>query len=282
MNIRQLFAVLAACIAMSTITACDAADARDLAEIRRSGTIRFGVYSDFPPFSDHGAGIDVDIAKAIAGSLGLAADVVTYEAGENMDDDLRNIVWQGRAMGLGPAASDAMLHVPIDQAFMFRNPKVRIFAPYHRETMAVVRTTALLPKLDSSADLSAEPIGAESESIMSYALLSVDGGRLRDQVRHFHDLDDAAAELRKGSLAAVFGTRSQIEPLQGRAGAGFTLSMPPPLPGLPQAGWTLGLAIRAEQDQLAAALEQAVGDLQRSGTLDAIFRKHGVTRFAPL
>jgi len=79
----------------------------------------------------------------------------------------------------------------------------------------------------------------------------------------------------------VFGTRSQIEPLKARSGAGYAMGLPPPLPNLPQAGWALGLAVRADQAALAGELEKAVAALSASGELDAIFRKHGVTRLMP-
>lgn len=277
---RLIRGFLAAC-AVVLSSAQAAADVRDFERIRSSGTLRIGVYTDFAPFSDRGNGIDVDVARAIAARLGLAADVRAYDAGENMEDDLRNIVLQGRAFGVGPEASDAMLHVPVDEAFKQRNPRVRIVAPYYRETLAVIRSTAMLPKLDASIDLDGQPIAAESDSLLSHALLTADGGRLRDQVRHFHDLADSLGDLAQGRLAAVFGTRSQIEPLKARSGAGYAMGLPPPLPNLPQAGWALGLAVRADQAALAGELEKAVAALSASGELDAIFRKHGVTRQMP-
>jgi len=279
MNFIRLSTAVAAMLAT---VECTGADARSLAEVRSSGVLHVGVYKDFPPFADKGRGIDVDLGRALAQKLGVKVDVRSYDAGENMDDDLRNIVWRGNFLGLGYGPSDVMVHVPVDAMFMQRNPQVKIFAPYYRETMAVIRATELLPKLDTTTDIDSQPLGTEAESIMSMALLSADGGRLRNQVRHFTDLGEAPAELRAHRIAGFFGMRSQVEPMLGQAGNGFVMSVPPSLPGLPQAGWVLGLAVKADQPELEHALLDAIAELERDGSLDQIFKQHGVTRLAPL
>ncbi|MDP3288301.1 MAG: transporter substrate-binding domain-containing protein [Methyloversatilis sp.] len=273
--------VTAAIAAVCTI-AYSGAQARELAQIRSSGTLRVGVYKDFPPYSDQGTGIDVELGHALAERLGVAVDVRAYDAGENMDDDLRNIVWKGNFLGLGPGPSDVMVHVPVDPGMSFRNPQVKIFAPYHRETMAVIRTTELLPKLDAITDVTDQSLGVETESIMSFALLSSDAGRLREQIHHFHSPYEAQRALEEGRIAGFFGLRSQVEPIKAATGAKFVISTPPPLPGLPQAGWALGLAVEADNAELAQALQDAIAEMARDGTLDRIFGKHAVTRMAPL
>ena len=45
---------------------------------------------------------------------------------ENMNDDLRNMVWKGHYLGYGPA--DVMLHVPVDNRLMAENDKVQFDA----------------------------------------------------------------------------------------------------------------------------------------------------------
>ncbi len=267
--------IVAACAFTSA-----SAEARDLAEVRSSGTLRIGVYKDFSPYADAGRGIDVDLGRALAERLGVKPDVRSYDADENMNDDLRNIVWKGTV--LGPGVSDVMMHVPVDATMSARNPQVKIFGAYHRETLAAIRSTELLPKLDKVADIDGQALGAESESIMSMALLSSDGGRLRSQVQHFHSMDDARRALEEGRIAGFLGMRSQIEPMMAATGKRFAMSMPPALPGLPQAGWALGLAVGASDEALAQALQSALADMERDGTLDRIFKQHAVTRLPPL
>ena len=72
------------------------ARADGLEAFRQRGRLRFAVYNDFPPYSMAGGkGIDADLARALAAKLGLAPEVVGFNADEDMNDDLRNMVWKG-------------------------------------------------------------------------------------------------------------------------------------------------------------------------------------------
>ena len=85
-----------------------------LETLRQRGRLRIAVYNDFPPYSiGGGKGIDADLGRAIAAKLGLAAEIVGFNADEDMNDDLRNMVWKGHYLGTQPA--DLMLHVPVDE-----------------------------------------------------------------------------------------------------------------------------------------------------------------------
>lgn len=280
MTSSRLTTLFGAALLAAGLLATASADARSLAEVKSSGQLRVGVYKDFPPYADQGAGVDVDLARALAERLGVRLVLSSYDADENMDDDLRNIVWKGTV--LGPAVSDVMVHVPVDPIMSQRNPQVRIFGAYHRETLAALRDTEQLPRLDKVADIDQQPLGAETESILSMALLSSDGGRMRSQLHHYRSMDDARKALESGEIAAFLGLRSQVEPMKTATGNRFTLSNPPPLPGLPQAGWALGMAVVADAADLEQALKKALADMESDGTLDRIFRKHAVTRMPPL
>ena len=120
------------------------------------------VYNDFLPFSDKGAGIDVDLAGALSARLGLKLKLLPFPAGENLDDDLRNMVWKGHYLGYGPA--DVMLHVPVDKRLMAENDKVQIFAPYHVETVRLVRSAKAIPAFDGLDSLAGKKIGVETVS----------------------------------------------------------------------------------------------------------------------
>ncbi|WP_211238025.1 substrate-binding periplasmic protein [Derxia gummosa] len=265
-----------------TFGAGAAAQSGDLAEIRQRGSLSVAVYRDFAPFSQDGKGIDIDIANALAGAIGVRAEVRDYDASESMDDDLRLMVWKGGNGAIGPRPSDVMLHVPVDAAFAARNPQVSISAPYYRETLAVARSIEALPPLTNMLVVEGQPVGVEVDSITDMALMSHDGGRYRPTVRHYLDIEKAEADLRGGAIVAFFGTRSQVEPMVAAAGTGFAMSVTPPMAGLPQAGWSHGIAVKADRAELGEALGRAMQTLEADGTLDRIFRAHGVTRVKPL
>jgi len=80
------------------------------------GALKVGIYNDMPPFHAKGAGIDVQLAQALADGLGVKLALLPFNADDNMGDDLRNMVWRGHYLGYGPA--DVLLHVPVDRPLM--------------------------------------------------------------------------------------------------------------------------------------------------------------------
>jgi ABC-type amino acid transport substrate-binding protein len=124
--------------------------AATLDDIMARGELVVAVYRDFPPFSFHTggevAGVDVDLARALAKRLGLKAAIMEVTAGETVDDDLRNAVWKGHY--LDHKTADVMVHVPTDRVFMLRNTNAVIFAPYFRERVVVARNPEKVIKSD--------------------------------------------------------------------------------------------------------------------------------------
>ena len=251
-------------------------------ELQQPGALRIAVYANFAPYSARGKGVDIALGQALAERLGLRAEFVEFTADENMGDDLRNMVWRGHYLGTRPA--DVMMHVPVDAHFAAENDKVEIFAPYHLETMAVARDAARVPHVAGSAAnafevFTREKIGAEVDTHASDYLLQVLNGRLRDNIVHFRSVPDAVAALSRKEIAAVMSTRTQLEAaLKDVGGIEIdTVSMPE----MRVTGWPLGMAVKAENRELAAALSGALAELQRSGDLARIFAAHGVTHRTP-
>ena len=250
-----------------------------LAAIRQRGRLRVAVYNDFPPYAMAGGkGIDADLARAIAGKLGLSAEVVGYNADEDMNDDLRNMVWKGHYLGTQPA--DVMMHVPVDEYLARANDKVRIFGPYHRESLALARNPQRVPALAGSAAVALEiftreKIAVETASLADSFLLSALNGRLRENVVHFRTVGEAAAALRSGQVSAVLATRAELEAaLHPEDRVAVDL---PKFAELKVDGWPLGMAVKAEERELAEAIAQALGELKADGTVAAIFRRHGIS-----
>jgi len=110
-----------ACLLAGVSTSARADDA--FAKIKKSGVLKVAVYNDFAPFSAGGNGIDIDLADALAKKLGLAVSLLPFPAGDDLGDDLRNMVWKGHYLGYGPA--DVLLHVPVDPNLRARTNRWR-------------------------------------------------------------------------------------------------------------------------------------------------------------
>ncbi|MDD2669440.1 transporter substrate-binding domain-containing protein [Zoogloea sp.] len=273
---RFLLAAGAATLATSLPARADALD-----DIRSKGSLRVAVYNNFAPYSNQGKGIDVELAEALGKHLGLATQVVGYNADEDMDDDLRNMVWKGHYLGAQP--SDVMMHVPVDSYLQGKNDKVRIFGPYHLETIAVARVQRISPIRGSAATalevFTREKIGVEGRSLADAFLLGVLNGRLRENVMHFTSVAGAIDKMKAGEIAAVMGPRSEIEVALGKDPR-FVIEAVQ-MPELKINNWPLGMAVKAEENALAETLAGALRELQRNGTVAAIFARHGVTYLQP-
>jgi len=266
-------------LAFAVIAGQAAADG--MAAIREKGSIRIAVYNDFPPYSSGGAGVDVDVGRALAAKLGLTPEIVWFTADESLDDDLRNMVWKGHYLGGGTA--QVMMHVPVDPVLMSHNDKVRIFAPYQREQLAIARNTARIPNFVGTAGLEAftrEKVGVETASLADDFMMGALGGRLRENVVHFKSVPQAADALRGGAVAAVMASRAELEgALQGASGQIVVQSFEPR--GIAVTAWNVGVAVKADEPELARAVEDAMQALRADGTLERIFREHGVTLVSP-
>ena len=266
-SFRGLTAVLSlTCIAFS------APAHADLQKIRHDGILKVAVYNEFAPFSNKSAGIDVDFAEALAKKLGLKLSLLPFNAGENLNDDLRNMVWKGHYLGYGPA--DVLLHVPVDRRLMDDNDKVEIFAPYHVETVRLVTNKKTVPDFDGLGSLAGKKIGVEKISIAAMVMLGEENGRYRDNVKIFTTANEALEQLKAGELDAVLANRSEIESAL-KDDPNFALNAVQ-FQRLPRKGWAVGMAVKKDQVELAKLLQATTNDLVASGELANIFIKHGV------
>ncbi len=270
---------LRACLILCMWSATAAAAAGAPPQERLAGRLVVAVYKDFAPFALEEQGIDVDVANALARRLGLTADVRDYPAADDVDGDLRNIIWRGHHLWKGRMA-DVMMHVPVDPAVIRKNDKVRIFAPYFRERLVLARSRSRIPLLPTLQIFTTEKIGVQVETVEDRYLVSSFGGLLRDNVVHFGSVADAAAALVKGEVAAIMGRESIIEAALAGDAARFEIAAAP-APGLATTGWELGLAVKADNPELASALERAMAELLADGSIERIFAKRGVTYRPP-
>jgi ABC-type amino acid transport substrate-binding protein len=172
-----------------------------------------------------------------------------------------------------------MLHVPVEPLLMNESPKVSIFAPYHVETVRLVRSARSMPAFDGIDALAGKTIGVEKVSIAGMVLLGEGNGRFRDQVRIFDTAAEALAQLKAGQLDAVLANRSEIDAVF-RDDPAFPLNEVA-FQRLPRAGWAVGMAVRKEDQDMARLLQAAINEMKANGELQAIFARHGVHEQLP-
>lgn len=277
MNIFSLrragLAVSLACAALSIVAPAHA----DMGKIRHDGILKVAVYNDFAPFSANNSGIDIDLAEALAKKLGLKISLLPFPAGENLNDDLRNMVWKGHYLGYGPA--DLLMHVPVDRHLAADNDKVEIFAPYYREMVRLVRNGKTIPTFDNLDALSGKKIGVEKISISAVLLLGEQDGKFRDNIKIYPTPIAALEDLKAGKLDAVLANQSEIESVF-KDDSGFPVN-PVSFQRLPPKGWVVGMAVKKNEPELAKLLQTATDELVASGEMAKIFAKYGVHVVTP-
>ncbi|MDE2370996.1 MAG: transporter substrate-binding domain-containing protein [Burkholderiales bacterium] len=278
MNRRRCLGGIAAAAGLALGALPRTAAATTLAQVRLRGTLLVGVYDDMPPFHVAGKGVDVDIAAALAQALGVKLSLLPFPADENMDDDLRNMVWKGHYLGYGPA--DVLMHVPVERPLMMANPQVSIFAPYYRERVAIARDLAKLPELESLQPLAQHKTAVPGQSLAGWLLIGADHGAYREHLStQWKDGCECARALQRGEVDAAAGQWSELETVL-RGDARYAIE-PLPMPRAPRDGWAAGLAVKKDATDLAQALQGAMDQLAGSGALKAIFARANLDWHTP-
>jgi ABC-type amino acid transport substrate-binding protein len=259
------------------------AAARPLDQVVSSGHLRIAVYRDYPPFSSGDGnqlkGLDVELGRIIARRLKVKFDTpLVIKAGDSISDDLRNAVWKGHYLGYGVA--DVMLHVPVDRQIALTNDNAYIFAPYFLEQMVVAVDPAQTGGTDLVSAFAEHKVGVEGDTLADNYLMGAFGGRLRENVVHFHSLGAAVAAMERGEVAGVMGPRSEIEAtMKTKRGRYRIGSMP--TPGLMVRSWPIGLAVKVNSHDLANAIEPMIDTMVKDGSFARLFAKYGLTYHSP-
>lgn len=265
-------------LALSALAASSSAFAAPLEKVKDTGVLRVGLYADNRPWSwDQGgkvAGIDADIARALAEALGVRADLQLFLAGEDISDDLRNVVWRGGLLGFQPC--DVMLHVPFERQLMQAEDNVVFLAPYYRETFGAACSRDGGNCEAVPAAFKGHPITVELASIPDFYLLGHAGGTLAKDLVHVPTGYDAAAALADGSADFTVATTAQIEAVVAdNPDAGIKVRKGP-LPMMMSPGWDIGIAVKENSRNLGFRLEEVLEQMIADGRMAAIFKSHGV------
>ena len=244
-----------------------------LERIRKRGSLIVAVYNTMPPFNVEGAGIDVLIAEQLAREVGVNLSLMPFSAGENMEDDLRNMVWKGHYLGFGPA--DVLLHVPVDKPLIDSQKQVLIFAPYFKETVSIAYAVERFPKFESLADLKDHKVAVAGQTLAGWLLLGADGGAYKEQLMtRMDDGVTAARMLLSGEVTVAAGNASELHSVL--KGNPQYKVIPLPQPRAPRNGWAVGMAVKKNATELARVLQSAVNAMAQDQRLSRIFASQGV------
>ncbi len=266
----------------AALTLPAAVRAASLDKVRAAGVLHIGVYRDFAPWAwvvdGRPTGIDVDLGTAIAEKLGVKPQFRDYLAGENVEEDLRTMVWKGPATG--GTLSDLMMHVPYDRVFARRNDRVVIVAPYYREAFALACNREVDCEVPPP-QFKGQRLAAELDSIPDFYLSGSFGGVLRRDVTHVPSGMAALQSVRDGRADVAMATLAQVEHALS-LGSDALVRRKGVLPGLSSPGWDIALAVKDDSRDLGDRVETVMADLRQSGAIAAIFAKYGVTPRPPV
>ena len=275
--------------------------ARAYDDVIASGHLVVGVYHDFPPYSymvdDQPKGVDVDLGKAIAAAFNLELQLHWITPDENLEDDLRNNVWKGHYLDKNaenPLAmkkvADVMMRVPYDREFAYRqdmqtgelvNEQVVMFGPYQREAWRVTFDAEKIEAVKTMAVFQYYPIGVEIDSLPDFYLTSGFQGRMRKNVHHYGNARQAFAAMQEGKVNAVMAMRSEIDHLLFAANEPRYQVAENGFPSMGKQKWDVGMAVKSSYRQLSYAIEEVVDKMVRSGEMESLFSRYGLTYELP-
>lgn len=282
-SLNIIFLILLMCINLN---------ARSLEEIEDSGDIIVAVYENFPPYSymEDGVakGIDIDIAREISKKLGVKPVWYWTGADENLEDDLRNLVWKGNL--IHKTKVDVMFRVPYDYDFIratdkstgeLNNELVVLKSPYHSESWVIATNKKTLPEIKNIAVFKFYKIGVEIDTLPDAHLTSSFRGALSSSVKHYKSIFDALQDLKDGKIDAVSGLKSQLQfglnYLENKDKYYISEKL-----RYVNSEWDLGVAVRTDFRALSYRIDGYMNDLHQDGTIKKIFSKYNIEYFRPL
>ncbi len=222
--------------------------------VKQAGTLRAGVDLSYPPFggSDNGkqAGIDVDVAAALAERLGLKLEFVDVKSSQV-------------ATALADGDVDVALSAPFSASVLSRASIAGTYLSDGPAFFVSRTTTASAPPTLTAAVLASATIGAQQDS-PAYWLLSAELGR--DRVQSYPTLRAAFDGLHGGQVQIVGG-----DALVG----GYIMRDLPDVTfaGQIAAARPIGVAVATSNTRLADAVRTSLDALAGDGVLSAIRSK---------
>ena len=247
---RLLLATGLALALQFTSTAIAQAD--ELDDITKAGVLKVGIFEDFPPFSSAGTdlksqGYDIDVINALAKALGVTPE-------------LMGITGQNRI----PSLTEHKLNLLVSVGVSDERKKVVAFtAPYAPYSIDVMGPKAL--EVKSAADLAGKSVAVNRGTLEDTSLTEV--APEGTDIQRFNDYN--------GVISAFLSGQVQLMVVGNDVGASV-LARQPTIE--PESKFQLlnspsAMAINQGEDRLLAKLDEAIAQMKKDGSLDAISKK---------
>ncbi|XPV69032.1 MAG: substrate-binding periplasmic protein [Halarcobacter sp.] len=269
------------------------ANARSIEEIKDSGYIMIAVYKDFPPYSfeEKGKlkGIDVDLGKIIAKSLGVKAKWYLTGSDETLSDDLRNVIWKGNLVHKNKA--DMMFRIPYDYDYMRLTDKqtgeletemVSIKGPYHSEKWVIATHKKIIPKITTLGIFAYQTVGVELDTLPDAHLSAFARGLINKNVKHYFHFEDAIKDFKNGKLDAIAGLKSQLEFYLDYKHNKDKIYISDSIPQVARNHWDLATAVEISYKPLSYYIDGVISQQYEKGNIKKIFEKYGVDYLPPI
>jgi len=247
-----LASVLLAGVAGLTATAASAADLLD--SVKQAGVLKIGVEGTYPPFGYRGAkneleGFDVDVARAIAGKLGVKPEFVTTE-------------WSAIIAGLQAGKFDIIVNQVA--ATPQRKQALDFSTPYVYSAAQLIQRKDDKREFKSLEDLKGHKLGVSLGSNYNDLAKAVAGV----EVKTYPGAPEYLRDLASQRIDAALNDRLMVNYLIKTANL-------PLRPGavVPGASTEVAIPFRKDNPKFAQAIDKALEDLRRDGTLVKLSNK---------
>ncbi|MDC9837814.1 transporter substrate-binding domain-containing protein [Rhizobium binxianense] len=244
--------ITAALTVVTSVCLTNVAQADDLDKVHSSGKLSVAMSGAFPPFSfvddsNKVVGFDVDIGSEIARRLKVEPEIVTTQ-------------WDGIIAGLVTGRYDTIVgSMTINEE---RKKAVDFVGPYYHSGIG------LFVKPDSSAqtvdDLNGKTVGV----ILGDVSEKWSREQNKFDVRTYKGLPEMLLELQAGRVDAIVADDVPVLVGIHKSGTEARQIKDDSLPRYP-----IGIAIRKDNPELAAAMQKALDDMMADGSYDAISKK---------